>query len=89
MIALKDFCFAYLDASIYAKQTEWLIYGKIQGSVLDSIKKAAVKCMEDYVEQLNLSDSDKKKVKQNHEQWADLALKGVKDRLRESGKIEE
>lgn len=89
MIALKDLCFAYLDAYIYAKQTEWLIYGKIQGSVLDSIKKAAVKCMEDYVEQLNLSDSDKKKVKQNHEQWADLALKGVKDRLRESGKIEE
>lgn len=89
MIALKDLCFAYLDAYIYAKQTEWLIYGKIQGSVLDSIKKAAVKCMEDYVEQLNLSDSDKKKVKQNHEQWADLALKGVKERLRESGKLEE
>jgi len=51
MIALKDLCFAYLDAYIYAKQTEWLIYGKIQGSVLDSIKKAAVKYMEDYVEQ--------------------------------------
>ena len=89
MIALKDLCFAYLDAYIYAKQTEWLIYGKIQGSVLDSIKKAAVKYMEDYVEQLNLSDSDKKKVKQNHEQWADLALEGVKERLRESGKLEE
>ena len=89
MITIRDICTAYLDAYIYAKQTEWLIYGKIQGSVLDSIKKAALKCMEDYVEQLNLSDSDKKKVKQNHEQWADLALEGVKDRLRESGKIEE
>lgn len=51
MITIRDICTAYLDAYIYAKQTEWLIYGKIQGSVLDSIKKAAVKYMEDYVEQ--------------------------------------
>ena len=63
MITIRDICTAYLDAYILAKQAEWLIYGKIQGSVLDSIKK--------------------------HEQWADLALEGVKDRLRESGKIEE
>ena len=45
--------------------------------------------MEDYVEQLNLSDSDKEEMKRNHEQWADLALEGVKERLRESGKLEE
>lgn len=89
MVEVKDLCFAYLDAYIYAKQTEWLKHGKIQGSVLDSIKKTAVKCMEDYVDHLNLSEKDKKKVKYNHEQWADLALKGIKGWLSESGKIEE
>ena len=66
-----------------------MIHGKIKGSVLDSIKKTAMKCMEDYVEQLNLSDSDKEEMKRNHEQWADLALEGVKERLRESGKLKE
>ena len=45
--------------------------------------------MEDYVEQLNLSDSDKEEMKRDYEQWADLALEGVKERLRESGKLEE
>lgn len=84
----EDLCFAYLDAYIYAKQAEWLIHGKIQAFVLDGIKEAAVKCMEDYVEQLNVSVSDKEKMKRNHKLWADLALEGVKERLRESGKLE-
>lgn len=44
---------------------------------------------EDYVERLNVSASDKEKMKRNHNLWADLALKGVKERLRENSKIEE
>lgn len=88
-LEIKDLCFAYLDAYLYAKQTEWLIHGKIQGVILNKEKETAVKCMEDYVEQLNLSETDKEEMKHNHKQWADLALKGVKERLRESGKIEE
>ena len=74
MVEAKDLCFAYLDAYIYAKQTKWLIHGKIQGTILDTIKETAVKCMEDYVEQLNLSVSNMEEIKHNHEQWADLAL---------------
>ena len=89
MLEVKDLCFAYLDAYLYAKQTEWLIHGKIQCAILDAVKETAEKCMADYVEQLNLSENDKEEMKRNHRQWADLALEGVKERLRESGKIEE
>lgn len=88
MVDVKDLAFAYLYAYFWAKQTEWLINGKIQGTVLDAIKETAVKCMEDYVDQLNLSESDKEEMKRNHKHWAELALKGVKERLRESGKME-
>lgn len=50
LVEAKDLYFAYLDAYIYAKQTEWLIHGKNQGTTLDDVKETAVKCMEDYVE---------------------------------------
>lgn len=64
-----------------------MIHGKIQGTILDAIKETAVKCMEDYVEQLNLSVSNMEEIKHNHEQWAVLALEGGKERLLESGKL--
>ena len=89
MMDVKDLCLAYLNAYFFAKQTEWFICGKILGAALDKVKETAVKCMEDYVEQLSFSVSDREKIKRNHKLWADLALEGVKDRLRESGKIEE
>ena len=51
------------------------------------IKELAVKCMEGYISHQNLSDKDKEELKQNHKMWADMALEGLKQRLRESGKI--
>ena len=50
-------------------------------SDFDKVKKIAVKCMKYYISQLNLTDKEKEELKQNHEQWADLALKGIKPRL--------
>lgn len=47
-------------------------------SDLDKVKKIAVECMKYYVSLLNLIDKEKEELKQNHEQWADLALKGIK-----------
>lgn len=38
---------------------------------------------------INLSDEEKEGIKENHKQWADAALKGIKQRLHDSGKIEE
>lgn len=88
MIKLRDICTAYVEGYIHAKLTEQLLHGKIQGATLDVIKETAVKCLEDYVAQLKLSESDKEEMKRNHKQWADLVLEGIKERLRESGKIE-
>ena len=56
-------------------------------SDLDKVKKIAVECMKDYISQLNLTDKEKEELKQNRDLWADLALKGIKQRLNESGKI--
>ena len=36
---------------------------------------------------MSISDKDKDELKQNHKLWADMALKGLKQRLRECGKI--
>ena len=56
-------------------------------SDFDKVKKIDVECMKDNISQLNLTDKEKEELKQNREQWADLALKGIKQRLNESGKI--
>ena len=44
--------------------------------------------MEEYVSHINLSEEEKDGIKENHKQWADATLKGIKRRLRDSGKIE-
>lgn len=87
MLEIRDLAFAYLDGYIHAKVTEHLLQGKVLSSDLDKIKETAVECMKDYISQLNLTDKEKEKLKQNREHWADLALKGIKQRLKESGKI--
>ena len=56
-------------------------------SDLDKIKEIAVECMKVYITQLNLTDADKEELKQNRECWADMVLKGIKQRLYESGKL--
>lgn len=42
----------------------------------------------DFISQQDLSDEDKEKMKENHKQWADMILKGIKQRLYACGKIE-
>ena len=87
MLEIKDIAFAYLEGYIHAKVTEHLLQGKVLSSDLDKIKETAVECMKDYISQLNLTDKEKEELKQNRELWADLALKGIKQRLNETGKI--
>lgn len=45
----------------------------------------AVKCMEQYISQQKISEADKEDMKQNHQQWAEMVLQGVKQRLHECG----
>lgn len=87
MLEIKDLGIAYITGYVQVKVTECLLYGKVLSSDLDKVKESAVKCMEEYISQLNLTDMDKEQMKQKHKQWAEMALKGIKQRLCESGKI--
>lgn len=88
MLEFKDICLAYLEGYIYAKVTENMIRGKVPDSDLDILKEIAVKCMENYISQLEISEAEKEELKHNQKQWAEKVLQGVKQRLHESGKIE-
>lgn len=87
MLEFKDICLAYLEGYIYAKVTENMIHGKVPDSDLDMLKEIAVKCMENYISQLEISEAEKEELKHNQKQWAEKVLQGVKQRLHECGKI--
>ena len=87
MLEVQDLCRAYIEGYIQAKMTEYLIRGKVLSSDLDKVKEMAVKCMEEYIARQNLSDKEKEEMKENHKQWADVTLKGIKKRLHDSNKM--
>ena len=89
MEKLQDICAAYLEGYFYAKITEHFITSKIPGSDLDKLKKTAVECMKDYIEHSQFSNEEKEEQKKNYEHWADVTLKGIKQRLRDSDKLHE
>lgn len=88
-IELSDICTAYLEGYIYAKITESLITSKIQSSNLDALKKFAVESVKDYIERSDFSFDQKEYMKKNYEHWVDLTLHGIKQRLRDVGKLYE
>ena len=85
----KDICAAFLNGYIYCTITEQLITGKILSSDLDKLKKTAVECMKDYIEHSDFSNEEKEELNNNYEHWADVTLKGIKQRLRDSDKLYE
>ena len=89
MEMLQAICTAYLEGYFYAKITEQLITGRIHRSDLDKLKKTAIECMKDYIEHSQFSNEEKEKLKNNYEHWADVTLKGIKQRLRDSDKLHE
>ena len=89
MEKLQDICAAYLEGYFYAKITEQLITSKILSSDLDKLKKTAVECMKDYIEHADYSNEEKEELKNNYERWADVTLKGIKQRLSDSDKLHE
>ena len=86
-VSPKAICTAYLEGYFYAKITEQLIISKIQSSDLDKLKKTAIECMKDYIEHSDFSNEEKEELKNNYEHWADVTLKGIKQRLRDSDKL--
>ena len=89
MIEAKDICTAYLEGYFYAKITERLITGKIKSSYLDALKKVAVESVKHYIEHSAFSNEEKEEMKNNYEYWADITLDGIKQRLRDSKKLNE
>ena len=87
MLEVQDLCRAYIEGYIQAKVTEYLIRGKVLSSDLDKVKEQAVKCMEEYIARQNLSDKEKEEMKENHKQWVDVTMKGIKKRLHDSDKM--
>ena len=45
--------------------------------------------MKDYIEHSDFSNEEKEDLKNNYERWADVTLKGIKQRLRDSYKWHE
>ena len=89
MIEAKDICTAYLEGYFYAKITEYLITGQIKSSYLDALKKVAVESVKNYIEYSAFSNEEKEEMKNNYEHWADITLDGIKQRLRDSKKLNE
>lgn len=89
MEKLQDICAAFLNGYIYCTITEQLIISKILSSDLDKLKKTAIECMKDYIEQSDYSTEEKEELKNNYEHWADVTLNGIKQRLRDSDKLHE
>ena len=87
-LAPKDIC-AFFNGYKYCTITEQLIMGKIQSVDLDKLKKTAVECMKDYIEHSDFSNEEKEELKNNYEHWADVTLKGIEQRLRDSDKLHE
>ena len=89
MIEAKDICTAFLEGYFYAKITERLITGKIKSSYLDALKKVAVESVKHYIEHSAFSNEEKEEMKNNYEHWANITLDGIKQRLRDSKKLNE
>ena len=45
--------------------------------------------MKGYIEHSQFSNEEKEEHKKNYEHWADVTLKGIKQRLRDSDKLHE
>ena len=89
MEKLEDIYAAFFYGYKYCTITEHLITSKIQSVDLDKLKKTAVECMKDYIEHSDYSTEEKEELKNNYEHWADVTLKGIKQRLRDSDKLHE
>lgn len=59
MLEVKDLCTAYLEGYIQCKVSEFLLHDKILSSDLDHVKEHAVKCMEQYISQQEISETEK------------------------------
>ena len=77
MLKVKYLCIAYLGSYIQCKVTEFLLHDKVLSSDFDQVKEMAVKGMEQYISQQEISEADKVEIKQNHKPWADMVFRAL------------
>lgn len=83
----QDYIIAFIEGYICAIIGERMTTAKVSEAELDNTKRAAEKYVESQIEHSEFSDEEKKAMKNDYKLWAELALQGMKKRLRDSGRL--
>ena len=83
----QDYITAFIEGYICAIIGEQMTIAKVSEAELDNAKRAAEKYVEFQIEHSNFSDEEKIAMKNDYKLWAESALQGMKNRLRESGRL--
>lgn len=83
----KDYVIAFMDGYMYAVIGECLTTDNVSEEELDEARHAAEKCVEHHIEQSKLSEDAKNIARTKYKFWVESALQGMKNRLRESGRL--
>ena len=87
VMTTKEYCIAFCDGYFYAQLGEKLTNGKVTENELDLAKETAQKCIEQKIAYSGFDEKQKQEMKENFHEWADTVMQGLKQRLRESGRI--
>lgn len=83
----QDYITAFIEGYICAIIGERMTTAKVSEEELDNAKHSAEKYVESQIEHSDSSDEEKEAMKKGYKLWAELALQGMKKRLRESGRL--
>ncbi len=83
----QDYIIAFIEGYICAIIGERMTTAKVSEAELDNTKRAAEKYVGSQIEHSEFSDEEKKAMKNDYKLWAELALQGMKKRLRDSGRL--
>ena len=78
---------AFIEGYICAIIGERMTTAKVSEVELDNAKHSAEKYVEYQIEHSDFSDEEKKAMKKGYKLWAESVLQGMKNRLRESGRL--
>lgn len=87
MIDNKDYIIAFVEGYICAIIGERMTTTKVSEAELDNAKHAAEKYVESQIKLSDFSEEEKDVMKRDYKLWAESALQGMKQRLRERGRL--
>lgn len=83
----QDYITAFIEVYICAIIGERMTTAKVSEAELDNAERAAEKYVGSQIEHSEFSDEEKEAMKNDYKFWAELALQGMKKRLRDSGRL--